>query len=51
MNIITLTTWLILMEPTSSLIAFFINSLLLLQCHSVEQMMTSELRLYAGPEL
>ena len=46
-----LTTCLIVMESTSSLIVFFKNSLLLLHCHSVEQMMTGELRLHADTEL
>ena len=50
MNIIILTTWLSVMESTSSLIVFFINSLLLLQCHSVEEMMTGELRLHTNTE-
>ena len=39
------------MESTSSQIVFFINSLLLLQCYSVEEIMTGELRLHADTEL
>ena len=39
-------------ESTSSLmIVFFINSLFLLQCYSVEEIMTGELRLHADTEL